>query len=92
MTDPLPVPPAPIFFLCDCAACARRFAVLTEPLTQCQLWYDRRYYPNNPEAKVSGDGYHCPWCGARLSGTPGVLIGRHDWMALAGRSEMAGLN
>ena len=80
MTD---AAPAPVFFLCECAHCARRYAVLTEPVTQCQLWYDRRFYPNNPQATVSGDGYHCPWCGALLSGTPGVLLADHDWLPIA---------
>ena len=78
----------PILFLCNCAHCARRFAVLTEPHTHCQLWYDRRYYPHNPEAKVSGDGYHCPWCGSLLSGVPGVLIGRNEWVPVGGAATM----
>ena len=76
--------PAPVFFLCECAACAHAYAVLTEPLTACQLWYDRRFYPNNPQATVSGDGYHCPWCGDLLSGTPGILTAGGAWLALTG--------
>lgn len=73
---------APVYFLCDCAACARRYAVLTEPRTQCQLWFDRRYFPNSPLARVAGDGYHCPQCDARLSGGPGILAANGDWLAL----------
>lgn len=72
----------PVYFLCDCAACAVGYAVLTEPLTQCQLWYDRRYYPNSPLATVAGDGYRCPRCDARLSGGPGVLTAGGDWLAV----------
>jgi hypothetical protein len=83
--------PAPVYFLCDCAACARRYAVLTVPATGTQLWYDRRYYPRDTEATVSGDGYHCPWCGARLAGTPGVLVNENEWVPIV-TLDLAGLN
>ena len=50
------------------------------------------HYPNNPQATVSGDGYHCPWCGARLSGTPGILSAHGDWLAVPRAAAQGGRN
>lgn len=80
---------APVFFLCDCEPCERRYAVLTEPQTQYQLWFDRRYYPNHPLARVAGDGYHCPLCDARLSGGPGLLMASGGWLLVGGATAGA---
>jgi hypothetical protein len=81
-----------VFFLCECAACRKHWAVLTEPRTGCQLWYDQRFYPTNPESTVSGQGYCCPLCGAPLSGWPGMMTADGDWVRVTTDGVLAVLN
>lgn len=84
--------PVTVFFLCRCAACDKAWAVLTEPHTGCQLWFDQRYYPQRPDSMVSGDGYHCPGCDRQLSGWPGLLTEEGEWVRVITDGACAVLN